>query len=217
MQKVYTLFALLVICSSANAQIQKGTILLGGQLNYGNSTSENISNLWKFRGTNIGLSAGKAFRENAVVGFTLGFSHSKQTQIYSGTDTTTITGNGVEAGVFFRQYKTLVKDLYFFGQVEASFASSRQTATYTSLNRGLKSISGSANLTLTPGIAYQVFRKLQLELTVPGMINLAYSWTRNTDSDPQSADSKQNSFSLSSRTTGSNGAGWLAVGFRFLL
>ena len=65
MNKYYIIALLLIISISTNAQIKKGSILLGGDLSYYTDKIQ-IENLEeKLESGSIGISIGKAFKENS--------------------------------------------------------------------------------------------------------------------------------------------------------
>jgi len=86
---------------------------LGGQLFYYNNINQIESvNQKSERGT-IGISMGKAYKENKIVGINFSFAPIRQSNNFNNGDTTTLTFNRFDIGLFYREYKKLAKDFYF--------------------------------------------------------------------------------------------------------
>ena len=99
----------------ANAQIKKGSILLGGQASF----SHNNVNYPPNQGSNqtlnngsISLSWGKAISDNTVLGLDFQFGMSNNHN--NGYPNQKQKYNSYGAGIFYRKYKSLAKDFYFF-------------------------------------------------------------------------------------------------------
>ena len=201
--------------STADAQIKKDSWLLGGQLSFGSqkTTSGNTTN--KNNGTSLGVSLGKAYRDNHVFGgqVSAGFSN---VDFFNGTETGNQESKSFSAGVFYRLYKPLGKDFYFFGQGNADLRWGNGEASFPSTinNREFRNIGGA--LSVTPGIAYAVFPKFHLELTLPALFGVAYD--RATTEFPNATSPEQVTTSFNAFTSLSSGsqAGILGVGFRML-
>src|SRR4051794_23571650 len=116
MTKLYCFVVLLFLSFSVTAQIPKNSTLLGGQLNYSNYKGE-IDNLnRKSEYGALGLSVGRAFRENSVFGVTFNYLPNRQSNEFFGNDTTDSKSNRFDFGVFYRGYKQIAKDFYIFAQ-----------------------------------------------------------------------------------------------------
>jgi len=207
------------MAASATAQIKKGTVLLGGQIGGGNSKRT-------FSGTpsipavnssfgNFNVSAGTAIKENKFIGIYGGYSSAKY-----GYDPTapfvTTKNHTVSAGVFYRQYKSLGSKFYFFGEANLGYYGGTQKTTLSSVPSGINTqkISG-AELGLTPGISYQICKKLQVELTMPSLVNFNYQSSKET-STASTQSSKLETFNANLNTQ-SGFLDNLAIGFKFTL
>ncbi len=214
----FNLFAFVIFISfSASAQIRKGSILLGGQLYYSNSKTQSENLDQKSDYGSIGISLGKAFKENSVVGFNISFSPTSQTNIRYGTDTLDLEFNQFNIGAFFREYKQLAKDFYFFAQVDGAFIMSNQKDNFEIAAGNVKTNRKGGFIALTPGISYQVFKKMQLELTIPNILGLQYFFTKVESETPQVKDFKRKEMLFYSNLNSDAALGWLGVGFRFIL
>jgi hypothetical protein len=214
--------AMAVLCSAAysvtHAQIKKDAILLGGQVSvYSSKSSDNstppntINNNAVFN-----LSAGKAIKENTVVGIYGGYGQGKNENIYSNSSSSKSTGTNTSAGVFYRKYKGLGKNFYFFGEANAGYRGYKQeyenkvigaTTTTTNTETGVE-------LGLTPGLSYQLCKKMQLEILMPAFAGLRYATTKNSGSNITTTKGNLFQFSTSLNNSALNS---LAVGFKFVL
>ena len=70
-------FATLTLTTFTQAQIEKGTVLLGGNLNFGSNKSENITspNNNKYESKHFGItpSIGVAIKPNTILGIQFGY------------------------------------------------------------------------------------------------------------------------------------------------
>ena len=76
--KKYLLLTLsfMVIYAGAQAQISKGTVLLGGDLSFGTNKTETGTVKSKTTGFSISPSVGIAFKDNKVLGLSLYYGHT---------------------------------------------------------------------------------------------------------------------------------------------
>lgn len=128
MIKSLTLLVLVFISFCVNAQIKKGTFLIGGQLSAGKFEREPNYPFPQptpyfqgdnFKYVNVGISIGKAIKNNQVIGFNFNTATSKQTISNNGTESTLSKNNLNEVGIFYRAYKKIGNGFYFFGQGNA--------------------------------------------------------------------------------------------------
>ncbi len=176
-QKI-ALVALLFVFSVLNssAQIAKGSILLGGSVGF--SSSDSNSNIQSNKNGGFNVSIGKAYKENTIYAFNLSYNLNSTDYPINGT----IIGTGnskntnFSIGGFLRQYHSLSKDLYFFTDAGGNIPFYNQTTTNTYPNSTdittAKQI--GIQLYLTPGISYNLFKKLQLELSLPNFLSASY-------------------------------------------
>src|ERR1700759_2551778 len=103
------------------AQIKKKSTLLGGQIFYYTSNidySWNQSNQKEKDGA-FNILIGRALKDNAVLGVAASYQPSTLNNFFNGSTFVNEKVNQYSFGVFYRQYKTLAKDFYFFAQPEA--------------------------------------------------------------------------------------------------
>jgi hypothetical protein len=217
MTKCYLFILLFVFSFTAQGQIKKQSVLLGGQLFYYNNKNQVENFNQKSESGTISVSIGKAFKENRIIGMNLGFSPIRQSNYLNNGDTTTLTFNRFDIGIFYREYKQLAKDFYFFSQVDGAFITANQTEHYKIAATDVKATQRGGFISLTPGISYQVFKKMQLELTIPNILSMQYLVTKFDSQNPQVKNSKQEQILFYSNLNNNTSVGWLGVGFRFVL
>ncbi len=199
----------------SNAQIKKGALLIGGQISMNNYNSKNSNNNFESKNNAAGLSLsiGKAITDNQVLGGYFGFGNNNSENINNGIITSETKYTGYNAGLFYRHYSTLAKRFYFFGEINGGFNTSKQTQKNTGNNNVTTTKSNGVNIGLTPGISYQVYKKLQLELLMPSIVGLSYS---NSTTTFQNNTTKNSSLNFQTNAGGSFFNN-LALGFRFVL
>lgn len=211
-------FTLLVfITSNSSAQIKKQSVLLGGQLFYNNVKVEVEKLKSNSQSGTIGVSVGKAYKENSVVGININFSPIRQTNYLSLNDTVDLTYNRLDIGAFLREYKKLAKDFYFFAEISGAYITANQKEDYKIAADYVKVKERGGFVSLTPGISYQVFKKMHLELTIPNILSLQYLVTKVDSHIPQISNAKRQQILFYSNLNNNTSLSWLGVGFRFLL
>ena len=207
--------ALVCAAFSASAQIQKGSTLIGGQLSGSavKTTYENSLEVRKQNSLMLNISAGYAVKQNQVWGVTGGYSRQKSKLAPGNNTSSESKTNQWNAGIFFRQYATIGKRFYFFGESGLLYSQGKSTSrNVQNTATEISSISGG-NLYLTPGLAYQLFKKFHLELTLPNLVQLQYSRSKlNNTSNPSISES----FAAGTSLSGSP-VEMLGIGFRFVL
>lgn len=209
--KILLSFALLFFAAiNTNAQIRKGTYLLGGSVSY--NTANNTINSSKNQSLYTNIQFGKFIKDNSAAGviFSYGFSNlgsSNKTNLYS-------------AGVFYRKYKSLAKGFYFFGELEGVYNYSKNTQGIFEIgNNAQRYTSNGASVSFTPGVSYSIFKKIQMELLMPGIISVSYGRLKTENITPSTtsvSSEKSNNFSASANFNSSL-LNNFAVGFKFIL
>jgi hypothetical protein len=220
MRKILSL-SLLFICSSllATAQIKKGAVLLGGQIAFSDAESESNNNqpnqqqTQKNNNAFFRISVGKAIKENTVAGINAGYGSNKNENFNNNTLVSSSDFKQYSVGVFYRQYKKIGGNFYFFGEGGADYIGSTQKDNNFPGNNLITRKGSGVQLSLTPGISYQVLKKLQLEILIPDIAALQYNTLKTT---AQNSNSKQNQFSFNTSLS-SSPFNSLGVGFRLVL
>ncbi len=227
MIKNLTLVVLVFISFCANAQIKKGSILVGGQISAG-KFERDISNFFPIpqplpfdqneeaKFLNVGISIGKAIKDNKVIGINFNTATNKQTTFLNQTESITSKNNFNEAGLFYRGYKKLGKDFYFFGQANTSIYFSKAKYIHTnSINNSINKFVG-ASISIAPGLAYAISKKFHLELSLQNLAAIQYSTSKQEFANPAIGSIKSNSYSLNTSLSGGV-LGNIGIGFRLIL
>ncbi|MET0393703.1 MAG: outer membrane beta-barrel protein [Chitinophagaceae bacterium] len=218
MKKICLLAAVCLAASATHAQIQPRSVLLGGQFGYSNVNTDLVSYTQKSRSTVISLQLGKALKKNTVTGILLGYSPQKETRtgLVAGADTATITARAIEAGLFLRWYKLLGKGFYLFGETQAAYMDGKGSEEYKLNPADMTITDRGGRLAFTGGIAYQLLKRLQVELVLPDLLGLQYRIVKRQSESLLTGDLKQQLFSVYSNIS-RQAVPNLGIGFRFVL
>jgi hypothetical protein len=204
---------------TVTAQINNGVVLVGGSISLSSNTSNNgaVNNETKNNFGQFNINIGKAFKQNNVVGVYGSYGRGKNENLISANVINTSKTTNGGAGVFYRHYKPLGKNFYFFSEANIGFNGTKQVRENRSGNNvsTITDKSTGVNLGLTPGVSYQVYKKVQLEILMPQIIGFSFGNTKSTTSTNSNVgESKYFQFS-----TGLSGGlvNNLAVGFRLIL
>lgn len=198
------LLSLLFVCSLAvttNAQINKGATWLGGQVSFGHSSTENAGLKNKQTSFYIGPAAGKAVKDNLIVGVLANYQHSKSKNGSETTVKSTIYGGGL----FIRKYIPVVNRFYIFGDARAYF---NVTSEKTS---DIKIKGWDAGISATPGLSYGVTKNIQLETGLNSLFRIAY---QKRNQEQGYTEYKNNAFNAGISLDNTSP---IYLGFRFLI
>lgn len=202
------IFAAFFLLNTANSQIRKGALFVGGSLGVaaqkGSSQPGGDS---ETNGLYFSPAIGKAIKENLILGANLLTSYSD-----SENDFSSGKRRSYGAGVFLRKYLPLGKGFYLFGEGSVRGAFRRDEFKHLiTPNNVTETKEWSVTAGIYPGVAYAINNKIQLEI---GLNNLAYVQYNNTKTESPNAKTKNNGLDIGTNL-GSSGA--LVVGLRFLL
>jgi hypothetical protein len=191
MQKHFYLLAagLFTVCI-ANAQIKKGDILLGGNVNFNTSNVKPAGSGSDLTSFTIVPSIARAVKDDLVVGLNLAYTHSRSKY---GSPTSISTSDSYGLGVFVRKYKSLGANFALFAEGDLSGAylvnnGYLENGPKPPANKGY-----SINAGFYPGLAYFISRHVQVET---GMQNLFYAQYGHTKTGDGANEVKSNSFGL---------------------
>jgi hypothetical protein len=217
MKLKFSCFLLALTCAlTSQAQIDKGSVLVGSNIGYsqGKSKFEQSIAATKINTFTISPSFGVAIKENLVAG--VRFAYSKQTQksTLEANSTYDVDNKSYGGGIFIRRYVPVINRLYVFGEGTAAYTSVKQTSTQKYYNSKMeqKTTGYSTGLSFTPGISYGVCKKFQIEGGFNSLFSAAYVKTKTTGttSNTQKAD-------LFSAGIGQDDESMFYVGFKFVL
>lgn len=206
--------SLLFIASLVQAQINKGSVLLGGSLSASTNkykTDIPPGNDAHQTGFAFTPSVGITTSTNTVWGISLGYIHYKNESINTAGTT---ENNNYNAGIFYRKYVVLGKGFYLFGQVNADYSPFKQTTENTTSNESERK-GWAVSLSASPGVAYAVSKRFHLEAGLNQLLSLSYGHTKETAiNSVQKYTTTSNGFSFSTNLSSSTP---LNIGFRFIL
>ncbi|MEP6947976.1 MAG: hypothetical protein ABI863_01815 [Ginsengibacter sp.] len=209
--KILLLFAVFFcIVLISNAQVNTGRYLLGGSFNMFQSKDNHPYNDGKNNGLNANIQFGKVVKENTVVGVILSYSYYN----YDYTAPHSNDGKNYGAGIFYRKYKKLAKDFYFFGEADGAYAYSENNFTQLS---GYKLKTNGGTLSFIPGVSYAICKRMQIELSMPNIISLSYTHNKTdytSDPAPPPPTQKGNNFTFNTNFN-SNLLSSFGIGFNF--
>ena len=204
-----------LLTTTANAQVTKGSVLLGGQLSYNNNDYTSNDQHVSYGVFNI--SAGKAISENTVFGVNLTYSPAWVKNYYNyGVGPLKYTSNGYGIGIFYRKYKGLGKEFYFFGEAGAGYTGSNQSGKNDAGNKILSGHTYGGNIYLMPGIAYRISKKFFLEVTIPNLFFAQYQSNEIEVQQVPTYEDKNKLFYINTSLS-SNYLSNLGIGFRLIL
>lgn len=203
-----SLVVLLISDLSINAQVKTGRVFLGGSASYYNSS--NPAQVSFYTNTQVG----KVINDNTVVGIIASYSSNNfNSSLFSPAKTKMYS-----AGIFYRKYKPILTRFYFFVEFNAAYSYSKNILEYYNTSQGLKSKSGGVNLSFIPGISYNVWRRMQMELALPNLASISYTRTKTIDSSlPPSTSPQKKDIYAAGVNLNSNFLSNFAIGFKFFL
>ncbi|MEO8861424.1 MAG: hypothetical protein ABI358_08375 [Ginsengibacter sp.] len=219
-----TIAAFIFFVVTANAQIEKGTILLGGSINYYSYKSSQpyfYNNYdYKSEGDGANIQIGRAIKTNSFAGIILSYSHTNNYTTAVSPDSNFNKSTTLGAGVFYRKYKKLLKDFYFFAEVSGQYQHGEmEQAGSTNVYYNTKASSNGGTITFTPGISYAVCKNLQMELLMNGLVSTSYTHIRYnyiSGTPTVTSDGKSNSFSINANLNSSILYGF-GIGFKYFI
>ncbi|HEY5407336.1 MAG TPA: hypothetical protein VIJ92_09615 [Ginsengibacter sp.] len=215
-----TIVMYLFVTHTSYGQINPGQILLGGSISYNNNNSNTqASNNYKNENFATSIQVGKSIKNNRVEGIIISYSNSNS-HILGFPDSNFSRVNQINAGVFYRMYKRIFKDFYFFGEADLLYSHIKNDQGYP--QNGSNSSTTNSNggiLTFFPGVSYALCKRMQVELLVPNLLSASYYRTSsvNTQETPSSVTHEKGyNFSIGANLN-SNLLYSFGIGFKFLL
>lgn len=214
MKKTFLFLTIAIFFSfSLQAQIKKGSTMLGFDFNLGgnNSKYQSGNTETKTSSSSFGISilAGKAMKENSFVGAELSYGISKSKQ-----GTSEQTNKNYGGSIWLRQYFPVAKAFYVFanGNVGAAFGNSKSNMANSPENKSF-----SLSISLTPGISYQVKKSFFLDASIGNIANIFYSHSNAEQTDSFGNTTKQTNNNYGISTSLGNGQNPLQIGLRWII
>jgi hypothetical protein len=213
MKKILFTSVFSIVIIVANAQVNKGSILLGGNFGGNISKTENGTSETKNRSWTFNPSLGFVYKTNRVFGVSLGYANS------SNRSTTPIgiiidRGNNFSGGVYLRRYFPFAKSFSLFGQGDFNIGYSRSNATHPSGFNYIQKGYG-ATLSFSPGISYTLSKRIMLETSYSNLFAIYYNRSTKNYTGTSTLPTEKTS-NLNFNGTAFPG-GTLGLGFRFVL
>ena len=202
-----------------SAQIKKGAILFGGQISYSDNNSKYPTTQanQKNQSAVFNITAGTAVSENKVFGIAATYSHFNNDDFNNGVLYDNVKVSGYHIDIFYRLYKKLAKDFYLFGEVGTGYFTNNQTQTNLPNNSSVTEYKTSgAELYITPGIAYRIYKKLQVELVTLRIGEAIYGVQKRKSQPVNADDYKENAFGFNTSFNGSPLSS-MGIGFKLVL
>jgi hypothetical protein len=216
MKKIFLIIVTVSVIASANAQIKKGSIFLGGDISGSTQKTKRINDAasYKQSGINISPVFGKAIKDNLILGANAGLGLYKNDN-WNGSGNNKVKSTAYNAGIFLRKYKNIgTGGFYLFvqGGLNGSFYKQEQEEPASSWTETKRF---SVGINAYPGISYAVTNKLHLETGFNNLLSLSYFNEKNESGNPVTTTYKTNGFSIASSL--SNATSSLYLGFRLLI
>jgi hypothetical protein len=206
-QHLFSLLAFLLLTATSKAQINKGSVLLGGNFRLYTVTQNNNSSS-KQNGFLVSPVIGKAISQNLVMGIETGIG------MYKAENTQTGFGqrnNVYLLGLFLRKYKPVGNDgFYVFLQGNLSGSHNRDKVTSNTSNS--KTSVTIVGLGIYPGLSFAICKNFQFELAFKNLGTLSYYHTSYTENNIDMF--KTNSFEI---TSFDNRESTFSMGFKFII
>ena len=217
MKKILTALVCIIMVQLVQAQIQKGSLFLGGSIGITKSNGESgIGDKTTGFSWNISPQIGKAIEQNKVIGMQFSAGSNSTENTNAGGSTAKNEGKQIGVGVFYRQYFPIYKKWMFYGQANTNlnfFNSSASTQGIKNQQAKVINVAFTASL----GITYQVSKKLWLEAGLSNLAGIEYSHQKSetlSSAGVVTSTFKNNSVSANVNLNGSNN---FAFGFRWII
>ncbi len=195
MKKKFLLFFLLISgVAVTNAQTEQGRIQAGGNFGVSHYKSDEPNPLQNYTGIAVSPSFGRFYANNRLAGIFINYTYNKN------TEPALSKNSSVGGGVYLRQYKPVLSKAFYILLQESAGGAYITTKEPLGKDHGFNTAIG-----LKPGIAYDITKKMQLEMLLNDLVSASYLHLKRTDQ-----------FALQSSLEGTPFNN-LSVGFRFYL
>lgn len=211
LMKKFFIYILLffALTTTTHAQMTKGTVLTG--IDLGTSTSESESSSpydYKITGLQVTPTIGFVIKDNVLIGFSVSYGHYGDEY-----ETTSTTTDNYGAAAYYRRYISLGKKFFLFGQARTGYGVMEREEI---LERGrVNRRQSTVSLSLSPGLAYTLTKRFQLETGIGSVLGVDYHWDESKNSFPGGQyESKRSGISFSANA---NPRSELYIGIRLAL
>lgn len=216
----FSLFIAFITISTGNAQIQKGTTVLGGSIEFSQRETE-ADPAWgasdTYRSFGVSPLFAKAIRENLILGGEIVYGND----FHESGSINNLESNrrNYGLGIFIRGYRNLGKSgFYLFLQSELIAAFTTYKSTVSSVNPPYSTVQKSDGFTiglnLYPGIAYAITPRMHIETGLSNLFHAGYF--NSSSSNNPGTESKTETSGFNARI-GLGGTTTWTVGVKFFL
>lgn len=203
----------MAICiSGAHGQMAKHAVLLSGDVSYQHSTDHTSLSNTSERGPSADIALGTAVKQNLFLGVRLGYSNLIMVSNVSFPPPSRVKQDHYTAGLFGRRYYEITPDFYFFGELGFNYNAGEEVTSYSADSARKRSPKWAFDVSLTPGVAYQLTGKLYVNLTLPVAL-MTYGVSKSSD---DTGGGSIRTFDFKSFLNGASVDG-IAIGFDFIL
>lgn len=200
---------------TSNAQIKKGSIFLGGNISF-SSVKYNIELpqelTQKQRSISIQPLAGKAIRDNTIMGIYISFSYAQSDNINNSLASKT---NQYAGALFLRKYKSLLAGFSLFGETDLHFL--HEGRTYYRSNETDNTKGPTIGISFYPGLSYAVNKKLQLETAFGQLFDISYTHEKRLVKGSDGRTNAKSTMNFFNVQTSLNNISTFRLGFRLLI
>ena len=200
----------------AQAQVQKGSLFLGGSLSGGSNSSESASSSNKNSSWSFSPQIGKAIDLNKIIGIQIFIGGNTDESSIGAVPLNKNVSTAYGLGVFYRQYYPLAVKWAMF----ANAGIDGRYGTGETKSNGIKTgenNSWALAAAITPGISYKAGKSIWLEAALNNLLGINYSSNKlNTinENGQVIATAKQNNFNTGINISGFNS---IAIGLRWII
>ena len=216
MKKILTVLVCIIIAQVTQAQVQKGSLFLGGSLTLGSNSYKSSSTTNKNSNWSISPQIGKAIDLNKIIGIQLFAGGNADESLNGGTPLNKNVSTAYGMGVFYRQYFPLAAKWAMFGN---GAIDGRYGAGQTKSN-GIKTGENNGwafSAAITPGISYKAGKSIWLEAALSNLVGINYSFDKQDNINETGqvfSNVKRSSFNGGINLSGFNS---IAIGLRWII
>jgi tetrahydromethanopterin S-methyltransferase subunit F len=216
MKKLLLFFITTTVGFSSQAQLNKGRVLLGGGIGFGNGEqttfSGNTSATKKSAGFSIYPSAGVFVKDNLLVGVDMAYGHARFEDAQSSASID--TRNSYSAGIFATRFLPLGSGFFFSGTAGVGYGFSKEESTSAQTGTNINTIkSNGVSASLYPGVSYIVHKRFMIGLRLVDLFRVQYTWREQSGPN----DVLQNRDHYLSAGVAAGGTVSFNIGFNYLL
>ena len=216
MKKLLTALVCIIMVQLVQAQVQKGSLFLGGSLSGGSNSYESGSSSNKNSNWSFSPQIGKAIDLNKIIGVQIFVGGNTEESSTGAVPLNKNVSTAYGLGVFYRQYFPLAAKWAMF----ANAGIDGRYSTGETKSNGIKTGENNGwvlSTAITPGISYKAGKSIWLEAALNNLLGINYSSNKlNTinENGQVIATAKQNNFNTGINISGFNS---IAIGLRWII